>query len=235
LNDPLHATLNHMIQSGSWSNPAMHTLLTDYAKFHLVLVIAGGCTVIVLGLLSIIFWMRWKRTPNGDKHQWTFAKKVYFSFGLLSTAVSLLLALIVAANATNAFDPVPGFSLLANSTTTSDSSQLGHALNAWITSGNSTVPPLIQQKVQDRLAWQRPKAIVSGILLILFVVLSFFLWNALLQKTKGKASKWQMKEATYFICGIATLTFSFFLLVLVLANMQGAIAPLTITVLGVSG
>src|SRR5262249_53935028 len=140
-----------------------------------------------------------------------------------------------AANASNTFDPMPGFTYLASSSTTTDKSAVGHALNEWITSGNSDIPPVITQKVQERLAWQRPKAIVSGILLVVGVVLSLFLWNALIKKRRGNESRWKLQEWTFFVGGIAAVTLSLLLLVLVLANMQAAIAPLTLTVLGAGG
>ena len=235
MNNTLHATLNYMIQSGSWSNPAMNTLLTDYVKYHLVFVIAGGCLVLILVLLSVFFWTQCKRMPKATEYKWVFEKKIYFFFGLLSAIVGLSFALIVAANATNAVNPMSGFSLLANSSTTSDTSVVGHALNEWIRSGNDNIPPIVTQKVQERVAWQRPKAIVCGVLLGVFAALSRFLWGELLQKTRGNESKWKRKEKTLFVGGITAVVLSLLMMVMVVANMQGAIAPITITVLGVGG
>src|SRR5258708_7229248 len=101
MNDDLQATLNQQIRSGSWSNPAMNTLVNDYVKYHLVLVVAGGLLAFIFVLLSIFFWTRWRRAPRTDGRNWTFEKKTYLAFGALSTAVGLSIALIVAANATN--------------------------------------------------------------------------------------------------------------------------------------
>jgi hypothetical protein len=235
MNDPLHATLSYMIQSDSWANPAMHALLNEYVKFHLVEFVATGCVVLILLLFSLLMWIRFTRTPRTADHKWAFEKKVYFSFGLLSIVVSLFFALVCVANASNTFDPVPGFAYLATSSTTTDHSAVGHALNEWITSGNSDIPPVIQQKVQERLAWQGPKAIVSGILLVVGVALSLLLWDALLKSRRVNGSKWTLPERTCFVGGIVAVAFSLLMLVLVLANMQAALAPLTITVLGVGG
>jgi hypothetical protein len=235
LNDELHHTLSEQLQSGWQSNPAMKTLINDYANYHAVLVAAGGCLVLIFVLLSIFFWIRLKRTPLAVKHTWAFEKKVYCSFGLLSLLVGLFLALIVAVNATNVFDPLHGFSLLVGSLATPNTSVVGHVLNEWIKSGNGNIPPLIEQKIHERIAWQRPKAMVCGMLLVVFVALSALLWNTLLKKTRASESKWRLKEITCFVAGIASVTLSFLMAVMVVANMQGAIAPITITVLGANG
>ncbi|MBK8034537.1 MAG: hypothetical protein IPK17_34550 [Chloroflexi bacterium] len=55
MSDNLQTTLNNLIHSGVWSNPAMSTLINDYTQYHLVLVAAGGLLVIMFLLLSI-FW-----------------------------------------------------------------------------------------------------------------------------------------------------------------------------------
>ena len=233
MNDELHNRIREQRTSGWQSNPAMKTLINDYATYHLVLVLAGGFLVLILLLLSIVFWVRFTKIPKAGRFKWPFEKKVYFSFGLLSSIVSLFFALIVAANATNAFNPVPGFSLLADSSSISTNTVAGRALNEWIQSGNGNVPPVLEQKVQERIAWQRPKAIICGMLLVVFVVLSVRLWSALIRATRANEPKWQLKENTFFVAGIVTVAFSLLMMVMVVANMQAAIAPITITVLGV--
>lgn len=68
MHDPLHTTLSHMIQSGSWANPAMHALLNEYVKFHLVQFIATGCVVLLALLFSLVMWIRFTRTPRTAEH-----------------------------------------------------------------------------------------------------------------------------------------------------------------------
>jgi hypothetical protein len=233
LNDELHNTLRAHLASDWQANPAMKTLINDYATYHLALVLAGGFLVLLLALSSVVFWLRFKKIPKTGRCKWPFEKKAYFSFGLLSSIFGLLFALIVAANATNAFNPVPGFSLLAGSSSTSSNSAAGRALNEWIQSGNGNVPPVLEQKVQERIAWQKPKAIICGILLVVSAVLSLRLWNALIEATRASETKWRRNEYTLFVAGIATVAFSLLMTVMVVANMQAAIAPITITLLGV--
>jgi hypothetical protein len=57
--------------------------------------------------------------------------------------------------------------------------------------------------------------------------------DALIEATRASETKWRLKEHTFFVAGTATVGFSLLMMVLVVANMQAAIAPITITVLGV--
>jgi ABC-type anion transport system duplicated permease subunit len=110
LNDHLQATLEKMMQSGSWSNPAMNTLITDYTRYHVVLVVACSFLAVIFILLSIVFWTRWKKVLKTDQRQWSFEKRTYFTFAVVSAVVGLLIALIAVVNATNVVDARQGFS-----------------------------------------------------------------------------------------------------------------------------
>ncbi|HEU5383022.1 MAG TPA: hypothetical protein VFV38_47050 [Ktedonobacteraceae bacterium] len=232
-NNNLQRTLSKLLQSGSRSNPAMNTLINDYIMYHLVLVIVGGFFVLIFLLLSLFFWTQLRRTPQTAKHTWTFEKKTYFSLGAVSIVVGLLIALIVAANATTVLNPLPGFSSLVDSLGTpkagTQMEKLYQAFNTWLQSGSTHIPSFIQSKIDERLAWQRPKAMVSGVLLVVFGALSTGLWRTLLKKSQGRESTWGLKERALLVSGAVTITLSLLLVVLVVANMQAAFAPLTLT------
>ena len=232
-NDTLQSTLSKLIQSGSQSNPAMNTLLSDYTRYHVVLVVVGGLLVLIFILLSLFFWTQFKKAPRDTKHKWTFEKKTYLSFVALSTVIGLLLAVIVTANATNVLNPRNGFSLLVDTLGTpkvgTQMDKLYRAFNAWVQSGSTNIPSLIQGKIDERLAWQRPKAIVSGVLLIVFVALSTDIWSILIKTSRAGESKWGLKERVLLVSGTVAITLSLLLMVIVVANMQGAIAPITLT------
>ncbi|MBA2391580.1 MAG: hypothetical protein H0V70_02400 [Ktedonobacteraceae bacterium] len=232
-NNNLQRTLSKLIQSGSRSNPAMNTLINDYTTYHIVLVVVGGFFVLIFLLLSLFFWTQLKRTPQAAKHKWTFEKKTYFSLGAVSIVVGLLIALIVAVNATTVLNPLPGFSSLVDSLGTpkagTQMDKLYQACNTWLQSGSTHIPSLIQSKIDERLAWQRPKAIISGMLLVVFGALGTCLWRTLLKKSQVRESTWGLKERALLVFGAATITFSLLLVVIFVANMQGAFAPLTLT------
>lgn len=233
MNNNLQNTLSKLIQAGSWSNPAMNTLINDYITYHLVLVVVGGFFVLVFLLLSLFFWVQWKRTSQEASRKWTFEKKAYFFLGTVSAAFGLLIALIVAVNATTVLNPLPGFSSIVASLGTpkpgTQMDKLYQTVNTWLQSGSTHIPSLIQSKIDERLAWQRPKAIVSGMLLVVFGALSIYLWRTLLKKARVREPMGRLRERALLVSGTVTIIFSLLLIVLVVANMQGAIAPLALT------
>jgi hypothetical protein len=235
VNDNLQATLNKVIQSGSRSNPVINILINDYTKYHVVLVVAGGLLVVMLVLLGIFFWTQWKRVPKIDTRKWTFEKKTYFAFGALSTVVGLLIAFIVAVNATNVLDPQHGFSLLVDALGTpkagTQTDKRYQAFNTWVQSGSTNIPSIVQTKIHERTAFHTTKAMVCGILLVVFVVLSTRIWSTLVKRSRVREAKWRLKESALLVSGVATVTLSLLLMVMVVANMQGAFAPITLTLL----
>ena len=168
-NDNLQNTLYHLAQSGSFSNPAYRTLLHDYTTYHAVLFIEGGIFMLILMALSIYFWQQFGRMPKTTTHNWTFEKKAYFSFGLVSTVVTLFMLLIVAANLSNILNPQEGFiHSIPDLGTPQEGTQkavLYQAVDIWARSGSVQLPPILQNEVDKRLSWQRPKAIICSILL----------------------------------------------------------------------
>jgi cytochrome bd-type quinol oxidase subunit 2 len=105
--------------------------------------------------------------------------------------------------------------------------QLRHTFSEWIKSGNEKIPPILEKQINKYESFHTPKAIYCGILLIIFVVLSIILWTTLIKRSREKDLKWRLKEIAYFIFGIATVSFSLLMMVVVVANLQGAFAPLT--------
>ena len=51
----------------------------------------------------------------------------------------------------------------------------------------SELSPALQRKVDERLSWQRPKAIVTGLLFVLFAIACIRFWNRPLVRTVGLA------------------------------------------------
>lgn len=230
MNDPLQNTLRSLIQSGWESNPAMHRIIHDYAKYHAVLVIVGGLFTLILMSLSLDFWIKFKEMPKTGQFKWIFEKKVYFSFGLLAGITALLMGFIVAANATNALNPLHGFSLLIDSfTLSSDRTQLHSAYNSWIQSNSSVIPTLIEQHIHQRVVFHATKAIVCSILMVAFAVLSTRLWSTLIQRRSVCKIRWKLQEKTSFAAGMTTDCLSLLMMVIVIANLQGAVAPITLT------
>lgn len=235
MSSQLQVTLTEHLNSGWGSNPALRTLIDDYAKYHMVLVVLGGLTLLLSLILAVVFWVRFRKVSKISKFRWPFEKKIYFSFGLILSLFSLFFALLFVANLSTSLKPLPGFRALAESTTVPIDSEVGNALNDWVQSGENTFPPILKQKVQDRIDWQRPKAITCGVLLVIIVAISIRLWSYLINKSKSSELQWSIADRLLMIVGAVTFISCLVLAVMVVANAQGAIGPITISLLGVGG
>jgi glucan phosphoethanolaminetransferase (alkaline phosphatase superfamily) len=107
--------------------------------------------------------------------------------------------------------------------------KLDEAFNIWIQSGSTSIPPLVQRKIAERVAFHTTKALVSGIFLVVFVALTTLIWRTLVKRSSLPQAKWRLLDSALLVCGVAGVTFSLLLLVIVVANMQGAFAPIAMT------
>jgi prolipoprotein diacylglyceryltransferase len=226
----LQITLNRLVHSGSDSNPAFDALLHDYVKYHAVLAVFGGLLTCGLLALSIFSWTRFRRAPSTTRR-----RSIFRAFAITSGAVSLCLAVIVIANLSNALDPRRGFSGLVPALGTpapgTEQQRVQQATNAWLRSGSAEVPPLLQDKIDERLSWQRPKAIVCSLLLIVFVVLCIRIWSRLIARASRRGTQRTLKDRAATASGGIAVACTLALGVMAVANTQAAIAPMTLTVL----
>jgi uncharacterized membrane protein YsdA (DUF1294 family) len=235
LNTDLQQVLRE--HESTWqSNPAMKQLIDDYAKYHWVLVSLGGLLTVGLAVLSAIVWRRFGRTKRVQTGKWPTEKKLYFSLGVLSSFVGLGMALLVVVNAATALKPLPGFAMLPSRADTQQSQQSAFDASVidWVKSGRGDVPAVVKDRVDARLEWQQPKAIVTGVLFVLFAGFAFLLSQRLIRRTKAVGSGWRVRERTLFVAELFTVPFALLMMVMFVANTQAAIAPLTISVFGPS-
>lgn len=232
--DNLQNTLYSLMQSDSRSNSVYNTLLHDYIEYHVVLVIEGSIFALLLIVLGVYFWRRFKRTRKAETCNWTFEKKAYFCFGLASTIVTLFMLLIVVVNLGTVLNPQEGFAQVIQDLGTP---QVGmqkaafyQAVNTWVQSGSAHMPPALENKVRDRLSWQRPKAIFCSILLVVFASFTARLWRKLINSRASK-SRWRLKEKVLIIMGVIAIPVTLLLMIMALANTQASFAPITLTLL----
>jgi uncharacterized protein YacL len=213
----------------------MNALMHDYVLFHIVRVAAGGLLMVIFVLLSAFFWRRWKRLPRGEERKSKFERKTYFAFGIFSTVVGLLIAFVVAVNAATVLHPWPGFGWLVDSLETpkagTQMDKLYQAFNTWLQSGSASIPTLIQQRIQERIALHTTRVIVGGVLLVAFVVLSTRIWSTLVERSRGREPEWTLKERSLLVGGAASVILSLVLMVVVEVNLRWAFAQLTVTLL----
>jgi uncharacterized protein with PQ loop repeat len=234
MTDKLSALMDELIRSGWQSNPAMNALVSDYARYHAVFVVAASVALWVLLAMSAFFWARSRKLSRTGVSGEGFERRVLRAFAFLCSLVSFVLMLLITANAPHAFSrasALHGFSLLA---APPEDSAVGQSLLGWIKSNTVRPPPLIVQKIHGRLSWQAPKAITCGVLLILFVALSVRIWISLIQwrKLKGATEpNRRLAEKPLLMTGTIVVVLSLLMLIMSIANAQASLAPLTISIL----
>jgi uncharacterized membrane protein len=194
----LPTTLQHLLRAHADSNPAFNALLDDYAEYHAVLAVLGGVVTSGLVLLAVRAWRRSR------------------AFAAASAALGLLIAVIVFANAGNALNPRHGLEgtipMLRTTQPGTEQAQVQQATNAWLRSGSADKPRLLQDKIDARLSWQRPKAVITSVLFVAFV---------------GLCIRFRRRR----IVSTVTMLCALVLLVMAVANTQASFAPVVVTVL----
>ena len=234
MSDTLQDTLDELLRSGSTTNPALNRLLDDYMRYHLALVAVGSLFMLGFAGLSISSWTRFRKVPAADQ-KWTFEKRTYFSFAALGASLSALLAVVVAANISNVLEPRTGFagtlSMIGAAAPGTQTATLHHAFTTWLQSGSGETPPLVQQSIDDRLAWQQPKAIICSVLFVVFAWLSTRLWRTLIAKSRPREPQRNFKTLGLRAARWSSMTACLLLMLMVMGNTQASFAPLGLTLL----
>ena len=154
--------------------------------------------------------------------------------------MALFMLLLVVANTTNTLDPQKGLSLTYNQSSlniATDSDELHQTFNKWIESSHSSIPPTISSEIENRVNFHTNKALKSLALLIVFIVLSLKTWKKILNRSRTinaslRIMNWNLSDKVSLAIGNASIAFSLLLLIMVVANIQGAFAPLTAFLVG---
>ena len=222
--------LRAYINSGSRTNTAVEFLISDYAKYHYVMVILGGISAGLLLFLAFNqsrkFWFR----TNSLRNLRTFSGKIHFYVASLSGFLGLLLTLISVGNLGNALNARSGFlnslPMLESHQSDNHQTEFQTGISNWFYSGKSSVPPEINRLIDERLSWQRPKAIISLILLVSVIYISKKLWNSLIFHSSSISRN---QKVAQFSGGIVLSLFVVLFLAMFIGNTQGSIAPVALS------
>lgn len=230
MNDGLRSTLDELVRSGPGASPAFDALVREYGRYHLVLAVVGGAFLLAFVVLGWRSWQRFRRQRASGEGRWTFATRTSLAAVVLSIVVGSLLALIVAANVSTALDPRPGFAgavpMVGTSPAGSPRAELQRSFDTWLRSGTVEVPAPVQRAVDDRLAWQRPKAIITAVLLLGVVLLGARVWRALLA-SRAQPGRWRLMDVARLAAGLGSVAVGLLLMLMVMGNTQAALAPLS--------
>lgn len=153
-------------------------------------------------------------------------------FAAGGAVAGVLVGLLAVVNAINAFEPLHGFSGVIDALPSHDG-PLRQSFNQWLTSGASTPPLLVASVVHHRVLFQATKAGVCAVAFIVLALLCAWLWRAsvrwsnrsdLATSGPGRLVRGATISSGALIAGLALL-----MLVVVVANLQGALAPAALT------
>jgi hypothetical protein len=230
--DSLRTSLSELLTSGTDTNPALNALLRDYTTYHRVLAVVGGAFFIALTVLSAVLWRRFRRSRTPGQG-WSFERRALFGLGLVAVGTALFLALVVAANLSTVLDPRTGFAgalgLLGTPKPGTSAAQLHEAFSTWLQSGASAVPPEVTAAIDDRLSWQRPKAVVCSVLLVVTAALTALAWRSLVRRSRVRQGRRSARERLLLAGAVLGVPVCLLLMLMVLGNVQGSLAPLSLT------
>jgi len=197
------------------TSPAYDQLLIADRNFHVVFLVVGGLITLLLLLFSVFSWARFKRARRR-----TFERRSYFSFGAVSLALGLIMAAVFWGNVTSVVNPRQTLS----------GTTFSRAGETWLQSGSAQISPLLQRAIDERLAWQRPKAVICSILLVAFVTLTVFLWRTLIRQSGAGQPFRKLSRRLMLWAGVLSAVSCLLLMLMVIGNTEGAFVPLFLTV-----
>jgi hypothetical protein len=213
------------------SNPAVKALINDFAREHIVVALIGGLFAAGLAILSVILLGRYRSARHDAGSRSAANTKMYFRAMLLSGFVGFSLGLVVLVNAGTALNPAPGF-FMAVAPTTPNGKVVDTALAEWVESGDTVMPAVLENKVSERIAWQRPKAIICGLLFVLFGSFATKSWRRRLRISVISGPHQKTARFGLFVKEASLFSLSLLTMVMFIANTGYATAPITITMFG---
>jgi hypothetical protein len=226
----LQDLLQELLLANSSNNPAYKFLLSDYAKYHFVMVVLGSAYVFALILISSKNFRLLFKNRNFLANAKTPAGKANLFLGAYTGFLAFLFGLIVIGNFGNAINPKLGLKnsleLLGSPRSGSSAARLQQSFADWIQSEKRPMPGYIRHIVDQRLEWQLPKAIICSLLLVLFLYISKRVWGLLLDSSgpENKRSRY-----FYFASGFLLSLITTLLSAMAIANTQGSLAPVALT------
>ena len=230
MKNTLKDILQKLVQESDSSNPAYKFLLNDYAKYHFVMVVLGGVTVVALTFFAGYQFRLLQMSGGLSSSLKTIVGKAYLYLGTLTAFLAFVFSLIAFGNLGNALNPRIGFQnsleMLGAPIAGSKSALLQDSFTKWVRSESPSAPTDINKIVNDRLSWQMPKAIMSFLLLILLIYISRRVWAILVNNSHHLSRR---RTFALFSLGVLLSLICTLLLVMTIANAQGSIAPMALS------
>ncbi len=97
-------------RTSGYASPALDAMVSDLGWYHAVLAVIATVVVVALLGLCVLFWRRFARVGSADRR----ARRAWGYLGVVSALSSLIVAVLLVANAGVAMDPAPALLGLFN-------------------------------------------------------------------------------------------------------------------------
>lgn len=228
----LRSQLSEFVLPDARSNAAFDALLADYRLYHLTFSIVAGLFLAGFTTLAVFSWRRFRRLQRAPWPANRFERFIYVAFTTGAAIVSMLLVLLIGANVSNVIDPMQGFAGAIDGLHNPRSPQsavLREAFTSWLETGATPLPQPIQTALDQRLAWQRPKAIICALLFLALTASAVWIWRKMIRLSREQQGARRPSILALLAAGIATNGVCLLLMLMVLGNVQASIAPLSLT------
>lgn len=89
--------------AGGRTPPALEVIISDYARYHVVMAVITGILAAVFIGVSVVLWKSFARTESSGRR----TRRLLGSFGVASPLLALAMIIVAVANTTTAVHPVP--------------------------------------------------------------------------------------------------------------------------------
>jgi hypothetical protein len=97
-------------RAAGYTPPALDSMVSDFARYHVAMVVITAVVVVALLSLSALSWRGFATAGSANRR----TRRVWGWFGVGSALLSLLVAVVLVANAGTAMDPAPALLDLFN-------------------------------------------------------------------------------------------------------------------------
>jgi hypothetical protein len=101
--DQVRQRLADSTGTGERTPPALEVMISDFSRYHEALAVVAVFVAVGFIGMSFMLWRRFAKTAASERR----TRRVYGSFGLLTTMLSLAVMVLVVANVTTAAEPQP--------------------------------------------------------------------------------------------------------------------------------
>jgi hypothetical protein len=103
--DQVRQRLRDSASARGQTPPTLDVMLSDFSRYHAAMAVIAAAVAVVLIGTSVILWRRFATTASSDRRM----RYAFWSFGVVTALLSLVVIVVAVANTGTAADPAPAF------------------------------------------------------------------------------------------------------------------------------